>query len=484
MKKYIYIIAFGLISTLFSCSDKTLDEIDTNPNITQDAPLSTLLPAAQMTVFQRVVGSISIISGYASEHTNFTGLTTDSKSQVASGSLFSVSGGTNWTSAYQAIRYFTDIRGKADIAKRSGYSAIADIMSAYTLSLLVDSYGDIPYKEIGQPGNIQPKFDKAEDIYIEIQKLLDSGILKCDQATTVDSRPGNDDMVFKGNMALWKKTAWGLKARLLNRLSNVGPKDSDILSAINNSFASTENFTVTGYLSNPENANPISNSFMSASTIVIAGGIVNTMKSFLDVNEDILIGDPRANIWFTKISNKVITPPTSRANTDVTLNGTLYSKPLYMQNRTSPLPLFTFTELKFIEAEAQLRLGDKTKAYLAYEAALRSSMAQSSIFNSAVALTATQINTYLARPKVLMGADKLTLKDIIAQKYIFLFLFQSQEAYNDIRRTALISLNDPDGTAKRFAYPGDEMTRNSNAPQASNLETIYQNNARLFWAKL
>jgi hypothetical protein len=111
-------------------------------------------------------------------------------------------------------------------------------------------------------------------------------------------------------------------------------------------------------------------------------------------------------------------------------------------------------------------------------------MSQSSIFNSAVALTATQINNYLALTKVLKGADKLTLKDIIAQKYIFLFLFQSQEAYNDIRRTALIFLNDPDGTAKRFAYPGDEMTRNSNAPQASNLETIYQNNARLFWAKL
>jgi hypothetical protein len=483
MKRYIYLISFGLILTLNSCSDKILDEIDTNPNVTQNAPLNTLLPAAQMTVFQRVVGSISIISGYASEHTNFTGLVTDSKSQLASASNFAVSGGTNWSSAYQAIRYFADIRSRADLAKRNGYSAIADIMSAYTLSLLVDAYGDIPYKEIIQPGNIQPKFDKAEDIYIEIQKLLDSGILKCDQATTADSRPGNDDMVFRGNMALWKKTAWALKARLINRLSNVGAKDIEILSAINNSFASTENFMVTGYLSNPENANPISNSFMNASTIVIASGIVNTMRAFLDTNEDIL-GDPRANLWFTKIRNTIVTPPTSRANTDITLNGTLYSKPLYMQNRTAPLPLLTFTELKFIEAEVQLRLGDKAKAYAAYEAALRSSLSQSSIFNSSVALNATQVNAYMARPKVMMGADKLTMKDIIAQKYIFLFLFQSQEAYNDIRRTSLISLNDPDGTAKRFAYPIEEITRNANAPQASDRETIYQNNARLFWAKL
>jgi hypothetical protein len=146
--------------------------------------------------------------------------------------------------------------------------------------------------------------------------------------------------------------------------------------------------------------------------------------------------------------------------------------------------MLTYTELKFIEAEAQLRLGDRTKAYTAYEAAVRAALTQASIFNSAVALTATPINAYVARPKVLMGADKLTLKDIITQKYIYLTVFQTQEAYNDVRRTGLITLMDPDGTAKRFPYPVNEISRNSNAPQASDINTVYQDNARLFWAKL
>ncbi|NBB21878.1 SusD/RagB family nutrient-binding outer membrane lipoprotein [Runella sp. CRIBMP] len=482
MKKTLYFSAF-LSLILSACSDEKLNEIDTNPNIISDAPLNTILPAAQMMVFQRVVGSISIISGYASEHTNFTGVNTATKLQIGGASTLGVSGGTNWTSGFQAIRYFNDVRAKADKQQRQGYAAIADIMSAYTLLLLVDTYGDIPYKEVGLESIIQPKFDKAQDLYAEMQKLLDAGIQKCDQATTAATRPGNDDLVFKGNMTLWKKTAWGLKARLLNRLSNVSPKDADVLTAIGNSFSSAENFTVTGYQSNPENANPIANNFMNASTIVIADGIVTAMKSFLESNEDVL-ADPRANIWFTKIGGKVITPPTSKANTDVTLNGTLYSKPLYLQNRTSPLPLLTYTELKFIEAEAQLRLGDKAKAYTAYDAAVRSAMAQSAVFNSAAAITAAQINAYLARPKVLMGVDKLTLKDIITQKYIFLFVFQSQEAYNDVRRTGLITLNDPDGTAKRFPYPVDEISRNANAPQVSDQNTVYQDNARLFWAKL
>jgi hypothetical protein len=75
MKKLKYIV---ILLALFSasCSREKLDEIDTNPNIISDAPLNTLLPAAQMTVAQRVVGSLSIVSGYASEHTNFTGINT------------------------------------------------------------------------------------------------------------------------------------------------------------------------------------------------------------------------------------------------------------------------------------------------------------------------------------------------------------------------------------------------------------------------
>ena len=470
-------IAIVIFLFLASCSKEKLNEIDTNPNIISDAPLNTLLPAAQMTVVQRVAASISNLSGFAAEHTNFTGINTATNLHI--------SGGTHWISGFQAIRYFKDVRSKAEIQQRVGYAAIADIMTAYTLSVLTDVYGDIPYTDAGTDDIIQPKFDKAEDLYIEMQKLLDAGIQKCDQATTAASKPANDDLIFKGNMTLWKKTAWGLKARLSNRLSNVKPQESaqQALAAIGNSFAPSEGFIITVYQSNPENANPTANNFMNASTIVIADGIVTAMKSFLEPTEDVL-ADPRANIWFTKIGGKVVTPPTSRATTDVTLNGTLYSKPLYLQNRNSPLPLLTYTELKFIEAEAQLRLGDKQKAYSAYDAAVRSAMAQSAIFNTTVALTTAQINTYLARPKVLPGADNLTLKDIITQKYIFLFIFQSQEGFNDVRRTGLITLNDPDGTAKRFPYPTDEMTRNANAPQASDFNTVYTPAARLFWAKL
>jgi hypothetical protein len=484
MKKSIYISAFIALFGI-SCSDETLNEIDTNPNIIVDAPINTYLPAAQTLVVQRVIGSLAIVSGYAVENTNFTGINTATSFQVGGAATLGVGGGDNWSSGFQALRYFKDIRAKSEQQKRIGYGAIADIMTAYTLSLLVDAYGDIPYTEVGMDNVIQPKFDKAQDLYIEMQKLLDAGIQKCDQATTVASRPANDDMIFKGNMSLWKKTAYGLKARLYNRLSNANGQETaqQALTSLGSSFAANENFTFTDFQDTPQNGNQIAQVGIAQGTIAIADGIVTALKSFLESNEDVL-GDPRATIWFTRIGGKVVTTPTSRATTDVTLNGTTYSKPLYYQKRTSPLPMLTFTELKFIEAEAYLRLGDRTKAYAAYDAAVRAALAQASIFNSAVALTTAQINAYMARPNVSMGAERLALKDIITQKYIYLTVFQSQEAFNDVRRTGLITLKDPDGTAKRFPYPVNEISRNSNAPQVSDLNTVYQDNARLFWAKL
>lgn len=478
MKKNVLILGLLTVFSL-SCSDRILNEIDKNPNVLSDAPLNTLLPAAQMVVAQQVAGSAAAIgSGYMAEHTTLTGVTPRIQAEMQ------IYNGGAWENGFTALRALKDIRLKADAAQRPGYSAEADIMTAYTLSLLVDWFGDIPYAQAADPSIPQPQFDKAQDLYIEMQKLLDSGIQKCDQATAVTGRPASDDLVFKGDMALWKKTAWGLKARLLNRLSNTTTPaaDQQILAAIGNSFAASESFSLAVYTTSPNNANPLSQTFSVSSVQAVGNGIVNVIQSFLNPGED-LLSDPRAAIWFTRIGGKVVPGPNGRATTDITLNGTLYSKPQHLKERASALPLLTFAELKFIEAEVQLRLGDKPKANAAYETAVRTALGQAAFYNAAQTLTPAHITTYVARPSVFPGADKLSLADIIRQKYIAQFLFQSVEAYNDVRRTALFTMTDPDGTPKRYPYPQSEIGRNANAPQNSNEQTVYTETARLFWAK-
>lgn len=463
------------------CSDKILNEIDTNKNVLSEASLNVILPAVQMLIVQQVYGSMATVgSGYNSELTTATGTTSEIKSEMQ------IYNGAAWDNGFRAILTLKDIQAKAEAAKRPGYSAISDILMAYTLSLLVDWYGDIPYKEAGDAFNFgQPNFDKAQDIYVEMQKLLDKSIQECDQATAASIRPSDDDLIFKGNMALWKKTAYGLKARLYNHLSNVNAQTSaqQAISAIQSSFVSeNEGFIVSVYSSSPSNSNPLSNTFSGGPIQAVGNGMISTMKYFLNDTEDVL-SDPRSSIWFTLIGGKVVPGPNGKAITDVSVNGTYYSKPKFLQERASALPLLTYVELKFIEAEAQLILGDKLKANTAYETAVRSSLNQSAIFNASLALSTSVKEAYFARTKVLPGSVNLAVKDVIFQKYIYFFLFQQTEAYNDVRRTNIFPVTDPNGAPKRFPYPQTEISRNKNAPQSSNEETVYTDGARLFWAK-
>ncbi|MCY7351416.1 MAG: SusD/RagB family nutrient-binding outer membrane lipoprotein [Cytophagaceae bacterium] len=481
MKLYTRLLAALLLLGLSSCSEKILNEIDTNPNQLNDAPLSTLLPQATVTTLFQTSGSITA-SGAGIMAELYT--LTDVSSQVQS--YIQIYGNGSWDGSYIALRNYAEVRQKAEAEQKWGYVAVADILSAYTLSMLVDLFGDVPYAQaLKGAANRQPTFDKAQDLYPEMLRLLDSGIQNADKATVATQRPGKDDLIFGGNMALWKKTANGLKARLFNRLSNTDPSGTaqKALAAIDGSFAANETFAATFYTTIPANANPMANAQFNQSTVAVGNGIVAAMRSFLDDGEDVL-ADPRAAIWFTRIGGKVVPAPNGRASTDVTIAGTLYSKPQHLRERAAPQPLLTPVELKFIEAECQLRLGDRAKAYAAYETALRAALAQAAQFNPAAALSAAQINAYLARPKVLPGAATLTLEQIIAQKYIYFFVFQPIEAYNDLRRTAFLKTTDPDGTPKRIPVPDSERGRNASAPTIINERTMYEDIARLFWAKL
>lgn len=481
MKRPAYFLTALFLLATASCSEKTLNDIDANPNQLQDAPLSALLPHATLTTLYQVSGSITA-SGAGIMAELYT--LTDVSSRVQTN--IQIYGNGSWDGSYVALRSYREVRRKAEAEQRWGYVAVADILSAYTLSVLVDLFGDVPYAQALQgPENRQPAFDKAQELYPEMLRLLDNGLQNADKATAASQRPGRDDLIFGGNLALWKKTAHGLKARLYNRLSNTDPAGTarNALAALEGSFAPNEAFAATFYTTTPANANPMANAQFSQSTVAVGNGIVAAMRSFLDEGED-LLADPRAAIWFTRIGGRVVPAPNGRASTDVTIAGTLYSKPQHLRERAAPQPLLTPVELKFIEAECQLRLGDRAKAYAAYETALRAALAQAAQFNPAVALTQAQINAYLARPKVLPGAAALTLEQVLTQKYIYFFTFQPIEAYNDLRRTAFLKTTDPDGTPKRIPVPDSERGRNASAPTTINERTMYEDVARLFWAKL
>ena len=130
--------------------------------------------------------------------------------------------------------------------------------------------------------------------------------------------------------------------------------------------------------------------------------------------------------------------------------------------------------MKFLEAEAKLRLGLNEEAYVAYQEAVESACRRSGISED-------EIEEYLSQGSVFPGANNLSLNHIIGQKNISFWMFQSIEAYNDFRRTGIPQMNDPQGTPLRLPYPPSEVNRNPNTPSEINDQTIYE--IPVWWAK-
>jgi hypothetical protein len=142
---------------------------------------------------------------------------------------------------------------------------------------------------------------------------------------------------------------------------------------------------------------------------------------------------------------------------------------VYYTSPSSPVHLMTFHELKFIEAEARLRLNNTDPlAQTALQAAVRANI----IKVSGGLVTDATINTYIANNAVLSGNFNADLEKIMKQKYIA--SFSSIESWTDYRRTGFPVLTptlggdhnqNPGGAIpRRLPYCQTERLYNPNIP--------------------
>jgi hypothetical protein len=456
-----------------------MNDIDTNPNRVNQAPLKTLLPHVQVALVTEMYGGNTGIGAfYASEQNTFV----LGGNTLEGGSI----GTSSWDNGYTALNNLDIIKKQAVEQSAWTYAGISDVLKAFNLSILTDIFGDIPYEEALSDQFLNPAFDSPESIYAVMHNVLDEAIENL-QKDPGPIAPKNDDMFFDGDRELWIKTAYGLKARLYNRLSNVDPEGSATaaLDAISRSFENDiESFVFTKFVDTNDNDNPLSGRQIEQPQSAVGNGIFYAMSSFSPTNS--VEDDPRANIWFTRVNGQLIAAPNGTADPDFgepRLDGAKYSKPEIFKWRAAPFPVLSYVELKFIEAESELRLNNRDEANAAYENAVSLALEHASDFRPAVALTGDQRNDYLSLPGVLPGADDLTQEDIIIQKYIYFYQYQSIEAFNDVRRTGFIPVTDPVGRMNRSIYPDSERNRNTSTPLNIDQFTVFEPSTKLFWAK-
>jgi hypothetical protein len=124
----------------------------------------------------------------------------------------------NWDQAYLNLKNYDIITQASADPVNSNYLAISKIMQAFVYQRVVDLYNDAPYANALKGGTDNfPTYDKGSDIYTSIIGKVDSAIILINGAPADAVVPGNDDILFGGDMGMWVKFANTLKLKLLLR---------------------------------------------------------------------------------------------------------------------------------------------------------------------------------------------------------------------------------------------------------------------------
>ncbi|MGK2864027.1 MAG: SusD/RagB family nutrient-binding outer membrane lipoprotein [Chitinophagaceae bacterium] len=457
--KFIQLIALSVL--LFgSCKKGYLDINEKNPNQTENPPINGLLANVTYETGLNVFRAGNISSYYVQQlaSPNASG-GSDIYDNVDRSSL--------WYSIYNIIRDGRVMQEKALAANAYQHSGVGKVTEAMNMNLLINIFGDAPYSKAFDLSNFVPGFDKAEDIYGASIKLLDEAIIEFDKPNPVVKLDANSDLIHNGNVAAWKKTANALKARFLNQVSKkAGYNPTQILSNLSAAYSSNaDDAQVTKFVArSPWNQTAYNN------TQLLLDGWMS--EQFIDHLDGTTYGviDPRVKYITdtTKFGDYRGTPNgkgrtgtgTNKEESYLSVNG-FYSKP------GAPLILVSFSEMKFIEAEASFAT-DKARSYAAYLAAIAANMDK-------LGVSSVEKTAYLTNPLVAVGEAAFTKDDIFREKYVAMFLHP--EAWTDARRydykykdftlpvNAVLS-----SFIRRVGYPSTELDRNgANVPAVASL---------------
>jgi len=461
-KKIIYMALLPvLIFSQTGCKKGYLDINQSNPNQTDKPPINALLANVTYQTGLNVYRAGDFTSYYV-QHL--------ASPSISGGSDIydDVDRSSIWQNVYNIIQDSRVMKSLAEEKNAYQHIGVAAITEAMNMSLLIVLFGDVPYSQAWDKSVFKPEYDKDEDVYAACLALIQEGITqltKADPGVVLD--PAND-LIHSGDASAWVKTAYALKARLLNRVSKLAAYNpANILSALSNSYTSnSDDAQVTNFIARSPWGQVAYNN-----TVLLLDGWLS--DQFVDaLNGDTYgIPDPRLPLIATltkfndyrgtKNGEGRIGTGTDDEESYLSVNG-FYSKP------AAPLLLITFAEMKFIEAEAKFAT-DKPGSYQAYLDGIAANMDKIGVSSDAKA-------AYLANPSVAVGAVAFTKDHLFKEKYIAMFLHP--EAWTDARRydykykdftlpaNAVLST-----FIRRVGYPSTEEARNAeNVPAVSGLD--------------
>lgn len=481
MKKlniYTIICTLTLVVVLSSGCKKYFD-LNDNPNLAQNPPINAMLTTATQ--------KAALNSYRFANFNNYYAQYLASPAADGATDTYQITDNTSqWDNVFYAMADLSDMINKAKATPgATEHLGAAQLLMAFTLGLATDTWGSVPYsKAFAIDNNLTPQYDSEESLYNTALDLINQSIINLSITNAPVKLEANADLLHGGDRELWLKTAYGIKARFLNKISKKSTYNPQaVLDAIDHAYTSNDD---EAKMSVFVGINPWAQLAVGNASNLLDGWLSENFINQMN-GTTYLVFDPR----LPKITDPVTIPnkpeyigtrngqgnrPGTGANTIhdenyISLNSNLTEK-------TAPLYLITNAEIRFIEAEAALRLSapDKGRAYTAYLAGITANMKKLNVADNDIA-------TYIGNSVVSVGSSAIDLTLVFKEKYAALYL--SPESWNDMRRfdynykdfqlPLSAQLTVP---IRRVSYPASERSKNGpNVPAQVSLDT------HLWWDK-
>jgi len=443
MKKYLLFLGLLLGGGVLTSCEKYLD-VNDNPNNPISSTPNFLLPGIISNGIQTQMFT-ALRTPYITQY-----LVSRTRNSGGNDQYYLTNANSTNTFNYSYFQSGGNIPPMIKTAQEEGspyYVGAGKIMQAVILAHVTDMLGDVPYSEAYQGGaNYTPKYDPQEQIYATINQLLDEGIVEMSRPasenfralySTVPSESG--DILYKGDPAKWVKLCYALKARQLQHLTKKSSYDPNaVLALCDKAFTTSADDAQIQYQTAVSPLTNTTNIFGTTRANFGTATFSTNIIKYLNGTTYPGVVDPRFGIMAPTTSTGA--DPGAGSTGNLTPGSTITD--FYASWYARDLGYFeviTYHELKFIEAEAAFRAGNKTRALAAYRAGIQAHMRKIGVGGTFAAPAVTfptiseaQITAYLGSSAVAQTEADLTLRRIMEQKYIAMFL--NPDTWSDLRR--------------------------------------------------
>jgi hypothetical protein len=397
-------------------------DVNLNPNQPQSAQVDVTLPATLANFSNGIIGSWP--AKMSAEWTQQISYNRADRG-MADYDLYEMRGedaSALWEVVYTRVLNETkNIMNTTEAAEEWAYHGIAKVLHAWTLAVATDVWGPIPHTQALDPDIARPVYDDQRAVYESVQQLLDEAIEELQRPNFPTRLPGTNDLLYGGDLNRWIRLAYTLKAQSHMRMvyaqgENANTRAQLALDALANGFESNLDDAQFVYPTGALSRQPW-HIIRSDPAYRVSHFYVELLRSRTDPRLAVTAERTTGDAALTYRGHMNGAPPEADSRFSRVAN--------YFALDTTSFAWASYSNAKFLEAEARLIVSGAAAADAAYREGIRANLQK-------MRLSTTATNNYVnARANLSTHANPLA--EIMREKYIANFL--KFEAWVDWRRT-------------------------------------------------